>query len=128
MKRFDLLSFRKDKKLTQVELADILQCKQSFISTLEKGKRPVPEDKLFLLESNFGDLSDYIISYNDDNTEEKEPEEINDTSAYINNNISNNIGYISVPSRLLDEITKLTDTIHSQQRTIEKLVNQKIIN
>ena len=34
---FDLKRFRKDKNLTQKDMADILSCGQAFISNVEKG-------------------------------------------------------------------------------------------
>lgn len=36
MQRFDLKRFRLDRKLTQKELAEILMCKQNYISNIEK--------------------------------------------------------------------------------------------
>ena len=35
MQRFDLKRFRLDRKLTQKELAEILMCKQNYISNIE---------------------------------------------------------------------------------------------
>ena len=37
MQRFDLKSFRLDRKLTQKELAELLMCKQNYISNIENG-------------------------------------------------------------------------------------------
>lgn len=37
MQRFDLKRFRLDRKLTQKELAEILMCKQNYISNIENG-------------------------------------------------------------------------------------------
>lgn len=71
---FDLKRFRKDKKLTQNELADILSCGQAFISHVEKGIKDLPQDKRSILEEHFGN----ICSYNIDNItyvtkEQKQP-------------------------------------------------------
>ena len=49
MQRFDLKRFRLDRKLTQKELAEILMCKQNYIS----------KEKLDILQSEFGDISKY---------------------------------------------------------------------
>ncbi len=40
---FDLKLFRKDKKISQTKLAEILGVGQSFISQIESGKDPMPE-------------------------------------------------------------------------------------
>ena len=36
MEVFDLKRFRKDKKLTQKQIAELLNCEQTFISKVEK--------------------------------------------------------------------------------------------
>ena len=46
---FDLKRFRKDNKLTQEEMADILSCGQAFISHVEKGIKDLPQDKMNIL-------------------------------------------------------------------------------
>jgi transcriptional regulator with XRE-family HTH domain len=38
MQRFDLKRFRLDRKLTQKELAEILMCKQNYISNRKRNK------------------------------------------------------------------------------------------
>jgi len=57
---FDLKRFRKEKNLTQVDVADMFSCKQNFISNIEAGLKPIPPDKLKILQSKFGDITDYI--------------------------------------------------------------------
>lgn len=59
MQRFDLKRFRLDRKLTQKELAEILMCKQSYISNIENGIKPISKEKLDILQSKFGDISKY---------------------------------------------------------------------
>ena len=56
---FDLKRFRKDKKLTQNELADILSCGQAFISHVEKGIKDLPQDKRSILEERYGNICSY---------------------------------------------------------------------
>lgn len=58
---FDLKRFRKDKKLTQNELADILSCGQAFISHVEKGIKDLPQDKRSILEERYGNICSYDI-------------------------------------------------------------------
>ncbi len=59
MQRFDLKRFRRDRKLTQMELAEILMCKQNYISNIENGIKPISKEKLDILQSKFGDISKY---------------------------------------------------------------------
>ncbi|WP_294918638.1 helix-turn-helix transcriptional regulator [uncultured Prevotella sp.] len=59
MKVFDLKAFRKDKNITQAEIARMFSCNQNFISRIESGIRQIPMDKLEILQSEFGDISKY---------------------------------------------------------------------
>lgn len=62
MQRFDLKRFRIDRKLTQKELAELLMCKQNYISNIENGIKPISKEKLDILDilqSKFGDISRY---------------------------------------------------------------------
>jgi transcriptional regulator with XRE-family HTH domain len=67
MQTFDLKRLRKDKNLTQVDIAELFSCKQNFISNIEAGLRSLPQDKLEILQYKFGDISEYIIDDGDDN-------------------------------------------------------------
>ena len=58
---FDLKRFRKDKKLTQQALDDILKCGQAYISQIENYKRPLPPEYEDILKEKFGDISGYNI-------------------------------------------------------------------
>lgn len=58
---FDLKGFRKDKKITQAGLDEILQCGQAYISQIETFKRPMPPEYLDILKEKFGDISGYYI-------------------------------------------------------------------
>lgn len=73
MQTFDLKRFRLDKKLTQVDLAELFSCNQNFISRIEKGIRQTPPEKLDILQSKYGDISMYY-------TEEKEGVSIPDAT------------------------------------------------
>lgn len=46
MKSVDIKAFRKANNLTQSELGDYLGCTKAFISTIEKGNRPFPNEML----------------------------------------------------------------------------------
>ena len=52
MKDIDLKVFRKINNLTQSELGDYLGCTKAFISTIEKGNRPLPSEMYSKLLNN----------------------------------------------------------------------------
>lgn len=56
MKQLDLKKFRKERELTQNDLAKILGVGQSFISQAENGHDGVPDDWLPVLEKHFGEI------------------------------------------------------------------------
>lgn len=58
---FDLKLFRKDKKISQTKLAEILGVGQSFISQIESGKDPMPEAFIIKLSEIYP--TDNIRSY-----------------------------------------------------------------
>jgi transcriptional regulator with XRE-family HTH domain len=55
MKSIDIKAFRKANNLTQSELGDYLGCTKAFISTIEKGNRPLPKEMLSRLLDNMLD-------------------------------------------------------------------------
>lgn len=57
---FDLRRFRKDKGLSQKDLASILGIGQSFISQIETGKDSMPEEYYNLLTEKYGELGEYL--------------------------------------------------------------------
>ena len=61
---FDLKRFRKDKKVGQKAIQDLFNCKQSFISALETGRRELNDDHLAKLSEVFGDITPYITPDN----------------------------------------------------------------
>lgn len=44
MKSIDIKAFRKSNNLTQTDLGDYLGCTKAFISAIEKGLRPLPDE------------------------------------------------------------------------------------
>ena len=48
----DLKRLRKEKGITQKELAQLLSCGQSFIANVENGRRDLPPVKIEILERN----------------------------------------------------------------------------
>lgn len=68
MKTFDIKRFRQDKKLTQIELSQILSCKQSFLSSIENGKQRIPPQMIQMLRTKYTDIDSYIIDSRQDIT------------------------------------------------------------
>lgn len=52
MKTVDLKAFRKSINFTQEQLADYLDCKKAFISAIENGIRPIPDEMYSKLINN----------------------------------------------------------------------------
>lgn len=63
MPRIDIARLRKDRGMSQSELAHLLQITQSFLSAIENGKSPLPPEKEARIMEIFGiaDLSEYTI-------------------------------------------------------------------
>ncbi len=63
MKRIDLQKIRRDKKLSQKQIAEILNVPQSFVSQVENMKSPMPEYWISILVNklNISDVSDYEV-------------------------------------------------------------------
>ena len=68
----DLKRLRKEKGITQKELAQLLSCGQSFIANVENGRRDLPPVKIEILERKFGNICSYITN----NIEEIKPKTI----------------------------------------------------
>lgn len=78
---FDLKRFRKDKNLTQNEIADILSCGQAFISHVEKGIKDLPQDKRSILEERFGNICSYNVgNITRISKEQKQPKKTDEVS------------------------------------------------
>lgn len=52
MKSIDIKAFRKSNDLTQTDLGDYLGCTKAFISAIEKGLRPLPDEMYSKLIDN----------------------------------------------------------------------------
>ncbi|MCH5226917.1 MAG: helix-turn-helix domain-containing protein [Muribaculaceae bacterium] len=63
MPRYDISRLRKEKGMSQSELANLLQMTQSFLSAIENGKSPLPVEKEEKLCEIFSipDLNAYIV-------------------------------------------------------------------
>ena len=58
----DLKRLRKEKGITQKELAQLLSCGQSFIANVENGRRDLQPVKIEILERKFGNICSYITN------------------------------------------------------------------
>lgn len=52
MKSIDIKAFRKSNNLTQTDVGDYLGCTKAFISAIEKGLRPLPDEMYSKLIDN----------------------------------------------------------------------------
>lgn len=83
MSRFDISRLRKEKGISQGELANLLQITQSFLSAIENGKSPLPVEKEERLCEifNLRNLNDYEFSRKD-TEHEKNLEEMTDSDLF----------------------------------------------
>lgn len=106
----DIKLFRKDNKLSQVELAAILGCTQGFISSIEKKRRPIPDDIITKLIS--------LNKYNTKHLVQEKHEVLEEKKLDVNDDV--------IMSReVFDVLKNLSETILSQQRTIELLHTER---
>ncbi len=103
----DIKLFRKDNKLSQVELAKILGCTQGFISTMEKKRRSIPDNIITKLIS----MNKYNTRYLVDTPIEAPKTEENEE--------------ITMSREVFDILKNLSETVLSQQRTIEQIHTRK---
>lgn len=68
MERYDIARIRKNHGMSQRQLAQELQMKQSFLSAIENGRSPLPMDKEARIMEIFGlhSLEPYIIHEHDE--------------------------------------------------------------
>ena len=60
----DLKLFRRDNGIRQSELCELLGVKQSYISLMERGVRPVNREKFEILRNHYGEIvNDYHEKY-----------------------------------------------------------------
>ena len=66
--KFDLRIFRKQKGLTQKQVAEFLGIGQSFVSQMERGKDATPKETIAKLIDKFGDIQVDIAELNESKT------------------------------------------------------------
>lgn len=67
---FDFKEFRKAKKLRQDYFVKLFNCTQGYISQLENKIKPITDDQLALLRTQFDDIDNYITNILPKNTNE----------------------------------------------------------
>jgi len=97
---FDLKRFRKERKISQTELADQLGVGQSFISQIERGKDPMPDTLIAKLADIYqiDNIENEDYSDLDNNIESKEGNS-NSLTTYI-------IQQISEKDKKIEELSK----------------------
>lgn len=98
----DIKLFRKDNNLSQIDLANIIGCTQGFVSSLERGKRPIPKGIITKLLSFPNYNTRYLLQDNEDFNTEK-----------------STLGQVTMDREVFDVLKNLSETVLSQQRTIE---------
>ena len=108
MQIIDLQKIRKLKKKTQQEIADIVGCKQSFISQIENRQDAMPDGWIPILqrELDIEDISEYI-TYVD-------PQNIASSLSIAGNGISVN-----------KEVDKFIDLLKSRDELLREIVKEK---
>ena len=117
MKVFDLKRLRKDKNLTQVDVATLFLCNQNFISNIENGTKQIPKDKIDILTSHFGDISEYYLHDNRVSSITGNGNQVVNTLGSHRGNISNNTDSREV-ERLNDKIKYLEERIADKDERI----------
>lgn len=124
MYNIDIKQLRKDKKLTQTDLANLLNCHQSFISSIEHGVRPMPDNMVEVLSNKYDDISAYIISSQpqppkDDSAATPALDELAELRRSLLQLIENNGKLIESNAMLVDSNRQL---VQNQQTQFEHLI------
>lgn len=114
MKKIDLQRIRKDKGKKQQEIADLMGCKQSFVSQIENGQDSMPDSWIPVLEQELGieDISRYI-TYIDDMPNNIATSQ-NGGTTIAGNGISVN-----------KEVDKFIDLLKSRDELLRDIVKEK---
>ena len=113
MQIVDLYKIRRSKKKTQQEIADIVGCKQSFISQIENRQDAMPDGWIPILqrELDIEDISEYI-TYIDD--PQNIASSLNGGTTIAGNGISVN-----------KEVDKFIDLLKSRDELLREIVKEK---
>lgn len=123
---FDLKAFRKKYKLKQVDMAKLFGCVQGNISAIETGKKKLEEYQARIIEEKYGKevLEEFAVCK--DFKEIKTPYLVaEEEPVYKTKNPEILAGdSVTIPREVFDQIARLTETVLSQQKTIENLTSK----
>lgn len=134
MEVFDLKRFRKENNLTQVEVAELFSCKQNFISNIEAGIKQIPQDKLDILQSKYGDISEYISRKEDTVLQGVSPQELMMSGAdafsrqivqMMNDKLIAPYGMIAEKEIEIERLNRLVGKLEAQLELAKKTVVQE---
>lgn len=110
---FDLKRFRKDHKLSQIDVAFMFECNQSNIAHFERSGRDLTNEQWEILTNKYGD----ITSYYTENAKCTSEETSNQT------NISINSKWEELIYKQQDVIEKLTKQLEESQNDNKRLID-----
>lgn len=115
MKTVDLKAFRKSIKFTQEQLADYLDCKKAFISAIENGIRPIPDEMYSKLINNpyNWDISMLLIYDRKENTVLQA--EIGQLTKE-NENLRSQVEYYKMTTKFFEERLKKQEQVEQVMR------------
>lgn len=126
MVSFDLKAFRKKYKLKQVDIAKLFGCVQGNISAIETGKKKLEEYQARIIEEKYGKevLNEFAVCKNFSEIKAScQVAEEKPVYKTKNQDIQEDDS-VTISREVFDQIARLTETVLSQQRTIENLTSQ----
>lgn len=100
-----LKSLRQERKINQIELAELLDVTRATISAYETNKIMPPYDKLKMLADYFSVTVEYLTGQ-DDSKEDSKKVDVTQTLRELLNQLTDESGHITVDGIELDESSK----------------------
>lgn len=104
---FDLKRFRKDHKLSQIDVAFLFECNQSNIAHFERSGRDLTKEQYQILEEKYGDITHYYAEHSESDSDENQP-----------------LTPKSISSKWEDLVYRQQDVIESLTKQLEELNNE----
>lgn len=101
-----LKSLRQERKINQIDLAELLDVKRATISAYETNKIMPPYDKLKMLADYFSVTVEYLTGQNDSKEKGGDAVDVTQTLRELLNQLTNDSGNITVDGIELDESSK----------------------
>jgi transcriptional regulator with XRE-family HTH domain len=122
----DVKRFRKENNLSQKEISGLLGMKQSYLSAVEAGKRPLSEEKFKILFNRFGDIvlkykrPDVVIEVKPEEPKTPDPTPATTTSEFF--------AYLKEKDRIIEqkekEIRELLKLVNTLEAKLDMLKNR----